>query len=139
MSRILAKDTTPERAVRSALHRLGFRFRLHVRGLPGSPDIVLPKHRTVVFVHGCFWHRHPRCRHAATPKSRVAFWREKFAGNVRRDQRNFAALRRLGWRVVTVWECQTHESTRLWRLLERRMPARPICAAASSPRGKCPS
>lgn len=110
MSRIRGKDTGPERAVRSLLHRMGYRFRLHGRDLPGSPDIVLPRLRTVVFVHGCFWHRHAGCRQATTPKSRARFWRLKFERNVERDGENRAALRRLGWRVVTVWECQVRAS-----------------------------
>lgn len=106
MSRIRGRDTLPERAVRSALHRAGYRFRLHRKDLPGRPDIVLPKHSIVVFVHGCFWHRHPGCRFAYTPKSRITFWQQKFDGNVERDRRNVRALRALGWRVITVWECQ---------------------------------
>lgn len=107
MSRIRGKDTTPEVAVRSALHRLGYRFRLHRRDLPGRPDIVLPKHGTVIFVHGCFWHRHARCRYAYTPKSRVEFWQRKFQQNVERDRRVQRELRRLGWKVIVVWECET--------------------------------
>ena len=118
MSRIRAKDTQPEKLVRSTLHRAGYRFRLHRRDLPGRPDIVLPKYRTVVFVHGCFWHRHPGCRFAYTPKSRVAFWNEKFRRNVERDCRNVRALRALGWRVITVWECQAQQPS-IWR---RRLP-----------------
>ncbi len=106
MSRIRGRDTTPEKLVRSTLHRMGFRFRLHRRDLPGTPDIVLPKCRTVVFVHGCFWHRHPRCRYAYVPKSRVVFWRTKFRANVMRDRRVRRELRKLKWRVVVVWECQ---------------------------------
>ena len=88
MSRIRGRDTAPELLVRSALHRAGYRFRLHREDLPGRPDIVLPKYRTVVFVHGCFWHRHKGCRFAYTPKSRVAFWNDKFRRNVERDRRN---------------------------------------------------
>ena len=107
MSRIRSRDTVPELRVRSVLHRAGYRFRLHRKDLPGRPDIVLPKHRTVVFVHGCFWHRHPGCRFAYQPKSRVAFWQKKFDDNVARDRRNVHVLRALGWRVITVWECQT--------------------------------
>lgn len=107
MSRIRAKDTRPERVVRSALHRLGYRFRLHRKDLPGTPDIVLPKHRLVIFVHGCFWHRHPGCRLAYVPKTRPAFWSDKFATNRQRDRRHGAALERLGWRVVVIWECET--------------------------------
>jgi DNA mismatch endonuclease (patch repair protein) len=108
----------PERLVRSALHRVGYRFRLHRKNLPGKPDIVLPKHRTVVFVHGCFWHRHKGCRCAYTPKSRVAFWSAKFESNVERDRRNAREHRRLGWKVVTVWECEAGRPEK-WL---RRMP-----------------
>jgi len=104
MSRIRGADTKPELVVRSALHRAGFRFRLHGRSLPGRPDIVLPKYGTVIFVHGCFWHRHG-CRLASEPRTRRDFWRAKFAANVARDSRNARALRALGWRVLTVWEC----------------------------------
>ena len=127
MSRIAGKDTSPERAVRSILHRLGCRFRLHVRGLPGRPDIVLPRHETVVLVHGCFWHRHRNCRLAYLPKSRVEFWTNKFNANVRRDRRISERLRRDGWHVVVVWECQLRRpasvSGRLGRLLQARKVA----------------
>jgi DNA mismatch endonuclease (patch repair protein) len=104
MSRIRGRDTTPEILVRSALHRAGFRFRLYGRGLPGRPDIVLPKYGAVIFVHGCFWHRHG-CRLATEPRTRRDFWQAKFAANVARDKRHARALRTLGWRVLTVWEC----------------------------------
>ena len=113
MSRIKGRDTAPERIVRSVLHRLGFRFRLHGQKLPGRPDIVLPKYKTVVLVHGCFWHRHSRCRFAYTPKSNVAFWLRKFEENVARDRRTKRRLRTLGWAVVTVWECETANLQRL--------------------------
>jgi DNA mismatch endonuclease, patch repair protein len=106
MSRIRSKNTRPEVLVRSLMHRLGYRFRLHSRRLPGSPDIVLSKWRTVVFVHGCFWHRHSGCQYAYCPKSRKGFWQRKFSENVRRDVEKVRALRSLGWRVVTVWECE---------------------------------
>ena len=119
MRRIGARDTKPELVVRSLLHRGGLRFRLHARELPGSPDIVLPRHRTVVFVHGCFWHRHAGCRLAYIPKSNLNFWQTKFDGNVRRDRRKADALRKSGWRVVTVWECQTKAPTRLEEKLKR--------------------
>ena len=119
MSRIRARDTKPEKAVRSLLHEMGYRFRLHVRDLPGSPDIVLPKYRTVIFVHGCFWHRHPRCRYAYTPKSRPEFWNTKFTRNVERDQETEAELKRLGWRVVVIWECQIRDTARLRSHLRR--------------------
>jgi len=124
MSRIRGKDTTPERAVRSMVHGLGYRFRLHGRDLPGRPDLVLPRLRTVIFVHGCFWHRHARCRYATTPATRRAFWLEKFERNVERDRRTAAALRRLGWSVITVWEGQLRRPekvrVRLERMLEQR-------------------
>ncbi len=109
MSSIRSRNTGPEVALRSALHRLGFRFRLHRAGLPGRPDIVLPRHDAVVFVHGCFWHRHPGCRLAYTPRSRQDFWELKFAANVDRDARQRAALLEGGWRVAVVWECAMRE------------------------------
>jgi len=106
MSRIRSRDTKPEMVVRRLLHSLGHRYRLHRKGLPGKPDIVLPKYRTVIFVHGCFWHRHPGCKYAYTPKSRLEFWNKKFDENVRRDRENKKALRKLGWKVIVVWECE---------------------------------
>ncbi len=105
--------------MRSVLHRMGYRFRLHRRDLPGRPDIVLPKHRTVVLVHGCFWHRHRGCRLAYSPKSQVTFWATKFGENVERDKRVASALRRRGWRVITVWECESKVVERLGRRLNR--------------------
>lgn len=105
MSGIRGKDTKPELIVRSALHRAGLRFRLHAK-LPGRPDLVLPKYRTVVFVHGCFWHRHEGCRYTTTPASNTEFWREKFVGNVKRDARVKQQLEEQGWRVEVVWSCQ---------------------------------
>ena len=106
MSRVSSKDTKPEKIVRSFLHRAGFRFRLHARDLPGKPDVVLPKHKTAIFVHGCFWHRHPGCKRATTPKTRRAFWMEKFKKNVRRDNLNQKKLKELGWEVIVVWACK---------------------------------
>lgn len=106
MSQIKGRNTRPELRLRSLLHRAGFRFRLHAKQLPGRPDVVLPKYRTAIFVHGCFWHRHPGCRSTTTPSTRREFWQEKFDGNVRRDARNRAALEATGWTVVTVWECE---------------------------------
>lgn len=105
MSGIRGKDTRPEMMVRKGLHRLGFRFRLHNRNLPGKPDLVLPKRAAVVFVHGCYWHRHQGCRYATTPSTRPEFWQAKFQGNVERDRRNQRELMKAGWRVFIVWEC----------------------------------
>lgn len=121
MSRIRGRDTSPERAVRSMLHRLGYRFRLHSRSLPGRPDVVLPKWGAVVFVHGCFWHRHPRCSLAYTPKTRKQFWSQKFNANVARDRRVARTLRSLGWRVVVVWECELRDTGSLSRRLNRSL------------------
>lgn len=106
MSRIRGRNTKPELRLRSLLHRAGFRFRLHARELPGRPDIVLPKYRTVIFVHGCFWHRHPGCKNATTPSTRRNFWQKKFDENVRRDARSSAELEGAGWTLLTVWECE---------------------------------
>lgn len=106
MSRIKGKDTKPELLVRSWLHRNGFRFRLHVKDLPGTPDIVLPKYKTVIEVRGCFWHRHPGCKFAYTPKSRSGFWNAKFAENTKRDAVTDSALKESGWRVIVIWECE---------------------------------
>jgi len=120
MSRIRGKDTKPEVRVRSALHRMGYRFRLHSRNLPGKPDIVLPKHATVVFVHGCFWHRHPGCRFAYTPKSRIEFWQAKFDRNVERHREVEEQLEELGWSVVVIWECETTKPETLDATLAQR-------------------
>ncbi len=109
MSRIRSRDTKPEMIVRRIAHGLGFRFRLHRRDLPGSPDLVFPRHRAVIQVHGCFWHRHPGCKHASNPKTRVSYWEEKFRGNVVRDRRNETALHELGWRTLVIWECETKD------------------------------
>lgn len=105
MSGIRGRDTKPEHIVRSYLHKAGLRFRLHAN-LPGKPDLVFPKHRTVVFVHGCFWHRHAGCKYAAVPKTNAPFWREKFNENVARDQRVQEVLEQNEWRVIVIWECQ---------------------------------
>lgn len=106
MRAVKGKDTKPEVRLRKALFALGYRYRLNVKDLPGKPDIVFPKHRTVIFVHGCFWHGHNCKRGARTPKSNTEYWREKIARNKRRDKDNAAALKKLGWRVITVWECE---------------------------------
>lgn len=121
MSRIRGTDTGPERAVRSILHRLGYRYRLSARSLPGRPDVVLSRHGTVVFVHGCFWHRHRGCPYAYTPKTRKEFWSRKFDANVQRDRRVAGELRALGWKVLVVWECELRDSEKLSRRLEREL------------------
>ncbi|PMR78515.1 very short patch repair endonuclease [Halomonas urumqiensis] len=105
MSRIRGQDTNPEMAVRRYLHACGFRFRLHRKDLPGKPDLVLTKHRLVIFVHGCFWHRHEGCFYATSPATRKDFWRRKLIGNVERDRRQQAELIEAGWRVLVIWEC----------------------------------
>ena len=106
MSRIRSKDTTPEILVRSYLFSKGLRFRKDDKRYPGSPDIVLPKYKTMVFVHGCFWHLHDGCKYAVMPKSNVEFWEKKLYGNKERDERNKKELEELGWKVITVWECE---------------------------------
>lgn len=121
MRGIRAKDTKPERIVRSLLHRMGYRFRLHRKDLPGSPDIVLPRHRTVIFVHGCFWHRHLGCRLSYDPKSNRQFWKEKFRKNVERDARMRRSLDKLGWQTMTVWECETGRQETVARRLRRKL------------------
>jgi len=105
MSRIHSKNTTPELFVRSLLHRNGFRFRLHVKSLPGCPDIVLPKYHIAMFVNGCFWHMHG-CSNSRIPKTRSEWWKRKLESNVRRDEKNYSALKSMGWKVMVVWECE---------------------------------
>lgn len=105
MAGIRGKNTKPELVLRRALHRMGFRYRLHVTGIPGRPDIVLPKYRAAIQVQGCFWHRHENCPFATTPASNMQFWKKKFDETVKRDQRKLDALRLLGWRVAVIWEC----------------------------------
>jgi DNA mismatch endonuclease (patch repair protein) len=121
MSSIRGKDTRPEMAVRSYLHAAGLRFRLHVTTMPGRPDLAFPGRRLAVFVHGCFWHRHESCRFAATPSAKADFWVAKFAGNVKRDQRQVRELETSGWRVITFWECESRNELALdelcWRIL----------------------
>lgn len=121
MRAVRRANTTPEILVRKAAHSLGLRFRLHRRDLPGTPDLVFPKLRTVVFVHGCFWHRHAKCARATTPKTRAAFWLDKFDANVARDKRTTAKLRALGWRVIVIWECETGDTARLQRKLRKQL------------------
>ncbi len=111
MRRVGGKNTTPERAVRRAAHSLGYRFRVHRRDLPGTPDLTFPRLRKVIFVHGCFWHRHEGCVRTTTPKTRAGYWCEKFEHNIERDRRNIATLSALGWDVLVVWECETFDRT----------------------------
>lgn len=119
MSRVRAKNTSPEMRVRRAAHALGLRFRLHRRDLPGNPDLVFPKHRAVLFVHGCFWHRHAGCAKATTPKSRTNFWQTKFDATVARDARSEESLEKAGWRVFKLWECETKRSEVVADILRR--------------------
>ena len=106
MSAIKSKNTKPEITVRKLLHSMGYRFRLHKKDLPGSPDIVLPKYKTVIFVHGCFWHRHQNCKYASNPKTRREFWEKKFKENIERDKKTQEKLKNLGWKTNIVWECE---------------------------------
>ncbi len=113
MSRIRGKNTKPEYIVRSLLHRLGYRFTVNGpknKKLPGKPDIVLPKYKTAIFVHGCFWHRHPGCSQTTTPSTRKEFWEKKFASNVERDKRNQKSLHDMGWKVIVIWECELSQN-----------------------------
>ena len=122
MSRVRSRDTKPEKLVRSMLHRMGYRFSLRRKDLPGRPDIVLPYHKTVVFVHGCFWHQHSGCPKAKKPDSHSEFWDEKLRSNERRDKFTGKALRHAGWRVIVIWECQLIRSPeRVGANLDRRL------------------
>lgn len=133
MARISGKNTRPEIAVRKWLHAAGFRFRLHRVDLPGKPDLVLPKWRLALFVHGCFWHQHPRCKRATMPKTREAFWQNKLALNVSRDARQMAELEALGWRVAVVWECETRNQAILGRCLAQILESANAYAARQRP------
>jgi DNA mismatch endonuclease, patch repair protein len=118
MSKIKSRDTKPELLVRSFLHRRGFRFRLHVKGIPGQPDVVLRKYRTAIFVHGCFWHQHSGCVHSGIPLSNREYWEPKLRSTVSRDKRHSEALRNAGWNVEVIWECEI-SSNRLHMLAQR--------------------
>jgi DNA mismatch endonuclease (patch repair protein) len=109
MAGIRGKNTKPELGLRSALHRLGLRYRIHVSGLPGRPDILLPRHRAAIQVHGCFWHRHENCVYCTSPAANRIFWKSKFEETIGRDKRNLEALRSLDWKVAIVWECSIKE------------------------------
>lgn len=106
MSAVKGKDTKPEILVRKWLHAAGYRFRLHVKDLPGKPDIVLPKYKTVIFVNGCFWHQHAGCKHASIPTSNIDFWVKKLTSNIERDKKNYQELKKAGWTVTVIWECE---------------------------------
>jgi DNA mismatch endonuclease (patch repair protein) len=117
MSRIRSKDTKPELMVRSMLHRMGYRFTVNGpknRQLPGKPDIVLPRYKTVIFVHGCFWHAHEKCKHFRLPKTRTEWWKAKLEGNAKRDTRNEKELKALGWQVVVVWTCELRTCEKIY-------------------------
>jgi DNA mismatch endonuclease (patch repair protein) len=126
MAQVKGYDTTAELRVRRAAHALGLRYRIHSRDLPGTPDLVFAKYRIVLFVHGCFWHRHPGCQKAGTPKSRIVYWVDKFERNVARDRRVASDLRAAGWRVAVVWECQTKNPSLLTRRLKRIFKIRSV-------------
>lgn len=119
MARIRGKDTKPEICVRKIAHSLGYRFRLHRRDLPGTPDLVFPRLWKVIFVHGCYWHQHPGCQHAYQPKSNVQFWAKKFAENRVRDDRAAKDLRALEWRILVVWECETQKPEKLFQRIHK--------------------
>lgn len=123
MSRIRSKNTKPELVIRSLLHVMGYRFRLHRKDLPGTPDITLPKYRTVIFIQGCFWHYHKNCRDGKIPKTNKKYWKPKLLKNAAKDRRNIAALKKLGWNVITVWECEIEKNpnkvlTKIQKLLK---------------------
>lgn len=113
MSNIKSKDTKPELIVRAILTDLGLRYRLHVNKLPGKPDIVIPRHKRVIFINGCFWHQHPNCQKKAVPKSNIHYWKIKLLKNVNRQKRDIRAIIKLGWRPTVIWECQTKDNLKL--------------------------
>jgi DNA mismatch endonuclease (patch repair protein) len=121
MSRVPSQDTKTEIKVRSLLHKLGYRFRLHDKKLPGHPDIALKKYRTAIFVHGCFWHQHPGCKKSKAPLSNVDFWLSKFERNVRRDKKNIDELSGIGWKAIIVWECELKDVVKLSKRLSKEI------------------
>lgn len=121
MSRIRSKDTKPEKIIRSILHKLGFRFRINRKDLPGKPDIVLPKYKTVIFVHGCFWHQHEGCKIASKPKSNSEYWKAKFTKNIERDKKTQEDLRVMGYRVIVIWECEVKFFKQSPEILKRNL------------------
>lgn len=124
MARVRSKNTRPELLVRKLVFGLGYRYRLHKRTLPGSPDLVFAPREKVIFVHGCFWHRHSRCALARLPKSRIDFWVPKLEGNRLRDEKNKRALTRMGWKVLTIWECQLADKDHLGAVIRRFLDAK---------------
>lgn len=119
MGRVSSKNTVPELIVRRSVFAMGYRYRIHRSDLPGTPDILFPRQKKIIFVHGCFWHQHKGCRKASLPKSRTAFWADKFEMNVKRDARNSELLKKLGWKILVVWQCQTTDRDKLEKRLRR--------------------
>ena len=122
MAAIKSKNTKPEIAVRKNLHALGYRFRLHRKDLPGKPDIVLPKYKTVIFVNGCFWHQHKGCNYSRLPKTNIDFWKRKLEGNTQRDKLKQSKLKDMGWKVINIWECQTKEIDDIRNFIKENLP-----------------
>ena len=123
MSAVKSKNTKPEILVRKVLHAMGYRFRLHVKELPGKPDIVLPKYKTVIFVNGCFWHRHEGCKYASTPTTNIDFWNAKFAENVARDKKKCQEIQEKGWQVIVIWTCEINNTAALGERLKMLLEA----------------
>jgi len=117
MSRVKGKNTKPEIKVRSLIHAMGFRFRLHRKDLPGNPDLVFPKYRKVIFVHGCFWHQHRACPNAARPTSNTIYWNKKLERTIERDNQNITALESAGWQVLVIWECEVKNHEKLFEII----------------------
>ena len=124
MSRIRSRDTSPELRVRSLIHRAGYRYRLHVKEMPGKPDIVMPRYRTAILINGCFWHRHSNCKYATTPKTNTDYWQRKFERNVSQDRTTHEELARNGWKTLVIWECQTRDKESLATLIGEILPPR---------------
>lgn len=126
MSRVGSSNTSPEMVVRRTAHALGFRFRLHRKDLPGTPDLVFPTRKAIVLVHGCFWHRHENCKKTTSPKTQIEFWQEKFARNVERDERIVHELEDRDWKVLVVWQCETADRATLAKRLESFLRPRSV-------------